>query len=172
LNPGAAGVYPWRRRSPRRGGIAPNGSLAEEEDFQGRLGSPSDQQAEITKLKDGTHGGAAADTATRSANSPLRGPSFSPINARRPIKELAAKIEQIQSTRKLLKSSKRGGLLVRYGEAEKARDALARLVAIRAHFLAMGLSLQAQDAISENFQEQAKALYNRALAALPNSQAK
>lgn len=61
---------------------------------------------------------------------------------------------------------------VRYGEPEKAREALARSVAIRAHFLAVGLSLQAQDAISENHQDQAKALYNRALAALgPSSPA-
>lgn len=58
---------------------------------------------------------------------------------------------------------------VRYGEPEKAREALARSVAIRAHFLAVGLSLQAQDAISENHQDQAKALYNRALAALGTS---
>jgi tetratricopeptide (TPR) repeat protein len=52
------------------------------------------------------------------------------------------------------------------GELEKARDALARSVAIRARFLAVGLSHQAADAISENRQEQAKALYDRALAAL------
>jgi tetratricopeptide (TPR) repeat protein len=52
------------------------------------------------------------------------------------------------------------------GEPEKARDALARSVAVRAHFLAVGLSLQAQDAISENRGEQAKALYNRALVAM------
>jgi tetratricopeptide (TPR) repeat protein len=54
----------------------------------------------------------------------------------------------------------------KYGEPEKARAAMARSVAIRAHFLAVGLSLQAQDAISENHREQARALYNRALAAL------
>jgi tetratricopeptide (TPR) repeat protein len=52
------------------------------------------------------------------------------------------------------------------GEPEKAREALARSVAIRAHFLAVGLSLQASDAISENHQAQAKALYHRALVAL------
>jgi tetratricopeptide (TPR) repeat protein len=52
------------------------------------------------------------------------------------------------------------------GEPEKAREALARSVAIRAHFLAVGLSLQAQDAVSENRREQAKGLYNRALVAL------
>jgi tetratricopeptide (TPR) repeat protein len=55
---------------------------------------------------------------------------------------------------------------VKEGEPEKAREALARSVAIRAHFLAVGLSLQAQDAVSENQGERAKALYNRALAAL------
>ena len=55
---------------------------------------------------------------------------------------------------------------VKKGEPEKAREALARSVAIRASFLAVGLSLEAQDAISENHREQAKALYNRALAAL------
>jgi len=55
---------------------------------------------------------------------------------------------------------------VKEGEPEKARDALARSVAIRAHFLAVGLSLEAQDAVSENQGERAKALYNRAIAAL------
>jgi tetratricopeptide (TPR) repeat protein len=55
---------------------------------------------------------------------------------------------------------------VKAGEPEKAREALARSVAIRAHFLAVGLSLQAQDAVSENQRERAKVLYNRALAAL------
>jgi tetratricopeptide (TPR) repeat protein len=54
----------------------------------------------------------------------------------------------------------------REGEPEKAREALARSVAIRAGFLAVGLSHQAADAISQNDQEQAKALYHRALAAL------
>jgi hypothetical protein len=52
------------------------------------------------------------------------------------------------------------------GQPEKAREALARSVAIRAQFLAVGLSLQAQDAVSENHRERAKALYNRALSAL------
>lgn len=52
------------------------------------------------------------------------------------------------------------------GEPEKAREALARSVAIRAHFLAVGLSLQAQDAVSGGRREQAKGLYNRALIAL------
>jgi tetratricopeptide (TPR) repeat protein len=54
----------------------------------------------------------------------------------------------------------------RAGRPEKARDALARSVAIRARFLAVGLSQQAADAISENRREQAKALYQRALAGL------
>lgn len=52
------------------------------------------------------------------------------------------------------------------GKPEKAREALARSVAIRARFLAVGLSHQAADAISENRREQAKALYQRALTAL------
>jgi tetratricopeptide (TPR) repeat protein len=52
------------------------------------------------------------------------------------------------------------------GEPKKAREALARSVGIRARFLAVGLSHQATDEISENHQEQAKALYQRALAAL------
>jgi tetratricopeptide (TPR) repeat protein len=51
-------------------------------------------------------------------------------------------------------------------EPEKARDALVRSVAIRARFFAVGLSHQAADAIAQNRQEQAKALYERALAAL------
>ncbi len=55
---------------------------------------------------------------------------------------------------------------VKAGQAEKAREALARSVAIRAHFLAVGLSFQAQDAMSENHRVQATALYNRALVAL------
>lgn len=55
---------------------------------------------------------------------------------------------------------------VKKGDPEKARDALARSVAIRASFLADGLSIQAADAISENHPEQARALYNRALVAL------
>jgi hypothetical protein len=55
---------------------------------------------------------------------------------------------------------------VKEGQPEKAREALARSVAIRAHFLAVGLSLEAQDAISVGRRDQAKALYNRALAAL------
>jgi hypothetical protein len=55
---------------------------------------------------------------------------------------------------------------VKKDEPEMARDALARSVAIRARFLAGGLSVQAADAISENHPEQAKKLYNRALAAL------
>jgi tetratricopeptide (TPR) repeat protein len=58
------------------------------------------------------------------------------------------------------------------GEPEKAREALARSVAIRARFLAVGLSHQAVDEISQKHQEQAKLLYNRALAAVgPSSPA-
>jgi tetratricopeptide (TPR) repeat protein len=52
------------------------------------------------------------------------------------------------------------------GKPEKAREALARSVAIRARFLTVGLSHQAADAISENRRVQAKQLYERALAAL------
>jgi tetratricopeptide (TPR) repeat protein len=55
---------------------------------------------------------------------------------------------------------------VKKGEPDKARDALDRSVAIRAHFLAVGLSIQAEDAIAEKKTAQAKALYNRALVAL------
>lgn len=55
---------------------------------------------------------------------------------------------------------------VKEGEPEKARTALARSVAVRAHFLAVGLSLEARDAISQDRGEQARALYNRALVAL------
>jgi tetratricopeptide (TPR) repeat protein len=60
-------------------------------------------------------------------------------------------------------------LVVFYAEAgkpERAREALARSVAIRAHFLAVGLAHQAADAISENRSDLARTLYNRALAAL------
>jgi tetratricopeptide (TPR) repeat protein len=52
------------------------------------------------------------------------------------------------------------------GEIDKARQALARSVAIRSGFLAVGLSHQAADEISQDHQEQAKALYHRALAAI------
>jgi tetratricopeptide (TPR) repeat protein len=55
---------------------------------------------------------------------------------------------------------------VKADEPEKAREALARSVAIRAQFLAVGLSLQAQDAVSEKHRELARTLYNRALSAL------
>jgi tetratricopeptide (TPR) repeat protein len=55
---------------------------------------------------------------------------------------------------------------VKKGEPDMARDALARSVAIRARFLADGLSIQAADAISERHPEEARALYNRALVAL------
>jgi tetratricopeptide (TPR) repeat protein len=52
------------------------------------------------------------------------------------------------------------------GALEKAREALTRSVAIRARFLAVGLSHQAADEIAEEHLARAKALYNRALAAL------
>ena len=52
------------------------------------------------------------------------------------------------------------------GEPEKAREALAQSVAIRARFLAVGLSHQAADEIDAKNLEQAEALYNRALTAL------
>jgi tetratricopeptide (TPR) repeat protein len=52
------------------------------------------------------------------------------------------------------------------GLPEKAREALARSVAIRARFLAVGLSHQATDEIAAKHPDRAKALYNRALAAL------
>jgi len=51
-------------------------------------------------------------------------------------------------------------------EVEKAREALARSVAISSQFLAVGLSHQAADEISRSHQEQARALYHRALIAL------
>ena len=49
---------------------------------------------------------------------------------------------------------------------DKARAALARSVAIRARFLAVGLSLQAADELKEGRPKQAQVLYRRALAAL------
>lgn len=55
---------------------------------------------------------------------------------------------------------------VKKGEPAMARAALARSVAIRARFLADGLSIQAADATSENHPAEARALYNRALVAL------
>ncbi len=61
---------------------------------------------------------------------------------------------------------------VKKGEPDMARDALARSVAIRAGFLADGLSIQAADAISEKHPEEARALYNRALVALGPSDAR
>ena len=51
------------------------------------------------------------------------------------------------------------------GEADKAREALARSVAIRARFLALGLAHQAADAVAQGKRDQARSLYNRALAA-------
>ena len=49
---------------------------------------------------------------------------------------------------------------------EKARAALARSVAIRARFLALGLSHQAADEVKEGRPKQAQVLYRKALAAL------
>jgi tetratricopeptide (TPR) repeat protein len=60
-------------------------------------------------------------------------------------------------------------IVVLYAKQNKpveAREALARSVAIRARFLAVGLSQQAADAISEKHEDQARGLYKRALAAL------
>ena len=57
-------------------------------------------------------------------------------------------------------------LYTKWNRPVEARDALARSIAIREHFLAVGLSQQAAQAISENHQDQAKILYKRALAAL------
>jgi len=56
-----------------------------------------------------------------------------------------------------------------YAEQKKfdqAREALARSSAIRAHFLATGLSQQATEELSENRLEQAKAFYAKALTIL------
>ena len=52
------------------------------------------------------------------------------------------------------------------GKPEKARQALQRSIDIRAEFLAIGLSYQAADEKNQGHVEQARALYNRALAAL------
>jgi lipopolysaccharide biosynthesis regulator YciM len=57
-------------------------------------------------------------------------------------------------------------LYAKQNKPDEAREALARSVAIRARFLAVGLSQQAADALSANHQNQAKVLYKRALAAL------
>lgn len=54
----------------------------------------------------------------------------------------------------------------RQGKSDKAREALARSVDIRARFLAVGLSHQADDEIAQGHREEAIALYNRALNAL------
>jgi tetratricopeptide (TPR) repeat protein len=54
----------------------------------------------------------------------------------------------------------------RQGQTEKARQALARSVDIRASFLAVGLSHQAADEITQEHRDKAIVLYNRALAAL------
>jgi len=57
-------------------------------------------------------------------------------------------------------------LYTRWNRPAEAREALARSIAIRERFLAVGLSQQAAEAISDNRQDQAKVLYKRALAAL------
>lgn len=51
----------------------------------------------------------------------------------------------------------------------EARAALARSVTIREHFLAVGLSHQAADAIAENRRDEAKVVYTRALGVLESS---
>jgi tetratricopeptide (TPR) repeat protein len=60
-------------------------------------------------------------------------------------------------------------LYAKQGKSEMARTALARSVAIRARFLAVGLAQQADDEISTSHGEEARALYNRALAVLSPS---
>lgn len=57
-------------------------------------------------------------------------------------------------------------LYTKWNRTTEAREALARSVAIRGHFLALGLSQQAEDAISAGHQDQAKELYKTALSAL------
>jgi tetratricopeptide (TPR) repeat protein len=52
------------------------------------------------------------------------------------------------------------------GKSDMARAALTRSVAIRANFLAVGLAHEAADEIARGHGEEARALYNRALAAL------
>jgi tetratricopeptide (TPR) repeat protein len=52
------------------------------------------------------------------------------------------------------------------GKSDAARAALKRSVAIRARFLAVGLGHEAVDEIARGHSEEARALYNRALAAL------
>jgi tetratricopeptide (TPR) repeat protein len=54
----------------------------------------------------------------------------------------------------------------KWNRPAEAREAMARSVAIREHFLAVGLSQQAAQAIAENHPDEAKALYKRALATL------
>jgi tetratricopeptide (TPR) repeat protein len=53
------------------------------------------------------------------------------------------------------------------GEPDKAREALAHSVTIRARFLAAGPSHEAADEIAQGHRNQAMTLYNRALAARP-----
>jgi tetratricopeptide (TPR) repeat protein len=57
-------------------------------------------------------------------------------------------------------------LYAKQNKPDEAREALARSVAIRARFLAVGLSQQAADAVAAKHVAQAKVLYKRALAAL------
>jgi tetratricopeptide (TPR) repeat protein len=52
------------------------------------------------------------------------------------------------------------------GKSEQARAALVRSVAIRSDFLAVGLAHEATDEIARSHGEEARTLYNRALAAL------
>jgi hypothetical protein len=52
------------------------------------------------------------------------------------------------------------------GQTEKAQQALARSVDIRARFLAVGLSHQAAEEIAQEHRDEAIVHYNRALAAL------
>jgi tetratricopeptide (TPR) repeat protein len=57
-------------------------------------------------------------------------------------------------------------LYTKWNRPAEAREAMARSVGIREHFLAVGLSQQAAQATEENHPDQAKALYKRALATL------
>jgi hypothetical protein len=57
-------------------------------------------------------------------------------------------------------------LVVKKGDPEKAREALARSVAIRAHFLAVGLSLQRARCHFGRPSRAGEGLYNRALVVL------
>jgi tetratricopeptide (TPR) repeat protein len=57
-------------------------------------------------------------------------------------------------------------LYTKWNRPAEAREALARSVSIREHFLAVGLSQQAAAAVSDDHRGQAKVLYERALAAV------